>query len=303
MPTDTEKKLNGTPEPFRRRVVWGRPPATVFRAGPLPGSVAPSPLPGPAPMQLTPGILTGSMIPRAAPAAPSARTEATEPSVTEVQEVQEVQPKTTPPRPLAAAGPDLTVRPLPAVEPDAARRPEPVPAPAPAQPVASAARTTTSPVPPVQAALKPASRMPLYAGIALAALAVIALGGWIWMRPPAETPVPAVVAAPVLPVPAEAVAVPDDLPSEVAVATPVAGSPAPGIPAPTASPVAAPVPRPAADRPAAPTPRVAVPVTVVTPDPMIPIAPAPAAGPAPTEAERPSTDPDSPIATRPQPIG
>lgn len=302
MPTDTDKKLNGTPEPFRRRVVWGRPPATVFRAGPLPGSVAPSPLPGPAAMQLTPGILTGSMIPRAAPAAPSARTEAAAPSVTEVQEVQ---PEMTPPRPPAADGPDLTVRPLPAVEPDAARRPEPVPAPAPApaQPVSRAARTTTSPVPPVQAALKPASRMPLYAAIALAALAVIALGGWIWMRPPAETPVPAAVAAPVLPVPAEAVAVPDDLPSGVAVATPVGGSPASGTPAPPASPVAAPVPRPAADRTAAPTPRVAVPVPVVTPDPMIPIAPAPAAGPAPTEAERPSTDPDSPIATRPQPIG
>ena len=29
MPTDTDKKLNGTPEPFRRPVVWGRPPATV----------------------------------------------------------------------------------------------------------------------------------------------------------------------------------------------------------------------------------------------------------------------------------
>ena len=163
MPTDTEKKLNGTPEPFRRRVVWGRPPATVFRAGPLPGSPGPSPLPGPAPMQRTPGVLTGSLIPRAAP---------------------------TPPLPPVAAGPDLTVRPLPAVEPEAARRPEPVPAPAPAQPVASAARTITSPAPSVRAALKPASRMPLYAAIALAALTVIALGGWIWMRPPAGTPAP-----------------------------------------------------------------------------------------------------------------
>jgi len=32
MSTDPEKPLNGTPEPFRRPVVWGRPPATVFRA-------------------------------------------------------------------------------------------------------------------------------------------------------------------------------------------------------------------------------------------------------------------------------
>ncbi|HEY0928239.1 hypothetical protein, partial [Brevundimonas sp.] len=30
--------LNGQarPEPFRRAVTWGRPPATVFRTGPLP---------------------------------------------------------------------------------------------------------------------------------------------------------------------------------------------------------------------------------------------------------------------------
>ena len=32
-------------------------------------------------------------------------------------------------------------------------------------------------------------------------------------------------------------------------------------------------------------------------------APAPEPGPAPTEAERPSSDPDAPIATRPQPVG
>lgn len=274
MPTDTEKKLNGTPEPFRRQVVWGRPPATVFRAGPLPGSTGPSPLPGPAPMQRTQGVLTGSLIPRAAP---------------------------TPPRPPFAARPDLTVRPLPAVEPEAARQPEPVPAPA--QPVSSAARTTPSPVPPVRAALKPASRMPLYVAIALAALTVIALGGWIWMRPTAETSVPTAVAAPGLPVPAEAVAVPDSVPAAVVVATPVVATPAPENPAPPATPVAARVPLPATGRPATPAPRVAATVPVVTPDPIIGTVPAPVAGPAPTEAERPSTDPESPIATRPQPIG
>lgn len=300
MPTDTEKKLNGTPEPFRRQVVWGRPPATVFRAGPLPGSHGPSPLSGPASMQRTQGVLTGSLIPRAAPAAPSARAEAATPSVTEVQEVQ---PETTPPRALAAAEPDLTVRPLPAVEPEAARQPEPVRAPAATQPVAAATRTAASPVPPVSTALKPASRMPLYAWIALAALAVIALGGWIWMRPPAETPVPAAVAAPVLPVPAEAVAVPDSVPAGVAVATPVVAIPAPESPAPPATPVAARVPLPATGRPATPTPQVAATVPEVTPDPMARIVPVPVAGSAPTEAERPSTDPESPIATRPQPIG
>ncbi|TPW03557.1 MAG: hypothetical protein FD125_1540, partial [bacterium] len=62
MPTDTDKKLNGTPEPFRRPVVWGRPPATIFRAGPLPKGGGLPPLPEAPPMQFTPGILSGSMI-------------------------------------------------------------------------------------------------------------------------------------------------------------------------------------------------------------------------------------------------
>ena len=67
MPTDTDKKLNGAPQPFRRPVVWGRPPATVFRAGPLPKGGSLPPLPEPPRMQVGPGILSGSMIPRAAP--------------------------------------------------------------------------------------------------------------------------------------------------------------------------------------------------------------------------------------------
>ncbi|MBU3970964.1 MAG: energy transducer TonB, partial [Alphaproteobacteria bacterium] len=72
MSTDPEKPLNGTPEPFRRPVVWGRPPATVFRAGPLPKGERLPPLPEPPRMQMAPGVLTGSLIPRAAPAAPAA---------------------------------------------------------------------------------------------------------------------------------------------------------------------------------------------------------------------------------------
>ena len=32
----TDNPLNGQPQPFRRAVQWGRPPATTFRAGPLP---------------------------------------------------------------------------------------------------------------------------------------------------------------------------------------------------------------------------------------------------------------------------
>ncbi|MDO9588861.1 MAG: hypothetical protein Q7J13_13125, partial [Brevundimonas sp.] len=68
MPTDTDKKLNGTPEPFRRPMIWGRPPATVFRAGPLPKGERLPPLPEPPRAGSAAGILSGSMIPRAAPA-------------------------------------------------------------------------------------------------------------------------------------------------------------------------------------------------------------------------------------------
>ncbi|HVL42398.1 MAG TPA: hypothetical protein VM348_09590, partial [Brevundimonas sp.] len=71
MSTESDKPLNGTPEPFRRPVVWGRPPATVFRAGPLPRGAALPPLPepprAPQPRPAGPGIFSGSMIPRAAP--------------------------------------------------------------------------------------------------------------------------------------------------------------------------------------------------------------------------------------------
>uniref|UniRef100_UPI003FA5F14B hypothetical protein n=1 Tax=Brevundimonas sp. TaxID=1871086 RepID=UPI003FA5F14B len=70
MSTESDKPLNGTPEPFRRPVVWGRPPATVFRAGPLPKGDSLPPLPEP-PRAPNPsaGIFSGSMIPRAAPRA------------------------------------------------------------------------------------------------------------------------------------------------------------------------------------------------------------------------------------------
>ncbi len=74
-PSDPEDdRVSGiAPEPFvRGRIVWGRPPETVFRAGPLPrapqtwGQPAPSSAPQPRPAG---NILTGSMVPpRAAPA-------------------------------------------------------------------------------------------------------------------------------------------------------------------------------------------------------------------------------------------
>ncbi|WP_291840008.1 hypothetical protein, partial [Brevundimonas sp.] len=71
MSNQNDPKLNGSPvngqaqpEPFRRPVTWGRPPATVFRAGPLPrGSTLPPlpepPKPRPAPPPSS-GILSGS---------------------------------------------------------------------------------------------------------------------------------------------------------------------------------------------------------------------------------------------------
>lgn len=163
MPTDTDKPLNGTPEPFRRPVVWGRPPATVFRAGPLPRSGVPATLPGPGPMQLTKGVLSGSLIPGAT-------------------------------RTAATASPGLTAGPVPAVEPDAGNPPEPVLPTAPAQPDAVTAGPVTHPVtqpvtqpvthpaPPVDAGPGPVNRTMLYAGIALAALTVLALGGWLLTR-------------------------------------------------------------------------------------------------------------------------
>jgi Meckel syndrome type 1 protein len=74
-PSDTkDDRVSGAaPEPFvRGRIVWGRPPETVFRAGPLPrapqawGQPAPRPA-APQPRPAT-DIFTGSMIPpRAVP--------------------------------------------------------------------------------------------------------------------------------------------------------------------------------------------------------------------------------------------
>ena len=146
MPTDTDKPLNGTPQPFRRPVVWGRPPATVFRVGPLPRGGVPQP--GPGPMQLSPGVLSGSLIPGAA-------------------------------RTAATAAPGLTAGPVPAGELGPGTPPEPVRRAAPAQPVAVTADPVMHHAPPVDAGPGPVNRTLLYTGIALAALTVLALGGWL----------------------------------------------------------------------------------------------------------------------------
>ncbi|HEY0598539.1 MAG TPA: hypothetical protein VGD32_00440, partial [Brevundimonas sp.] len=91
MSTDDNQPLNGSPTPFRRPISWGRPPATVFRAGPLPKGERLPPLPeppAPDPLSGTPvrsnpaAILRGSMIPQAAtrPAPAPERASFAEPS-------------------------------------------------------------------------------------------------------------------------------------------------------------------------------------------------------------------------------
>ncbi len=305
MPTDNSKTLNGTPEPFRRPMVWGRPPVTVFRTGPLPkGGTLPA-IPEAPRLQPTPGVLSGSMIPRTAPKPLQARAEAAAPPVARAAEPR---PEGAPSVPGTAPRPDLTVRPLLTVEPEPARPPEPVRPPVSVSPVVVAADAADT-VPPVSVGRKSPNRVPLYAGIALAAVTVLTLGGWIWTRPRVEAAAPAVAAVPALVPPAP---VAGTLPPEGApVSVPVTEAPVEAPDRVVAPPVARPTATVPAPARATPPPAIrppSVPVAVAppptdTPPPETLFAPAPEPGPAPTEAERPSSDPDAPIATRPQPVG
>lgn len=104
------------PEPFvRGRIVWGRPPETVFRTGPLPRPPQswsqPTPRPRPAPARPAGDIFSGSMIPRAAPS-----TAVDLPPVTDADSV--IEP----------AAPEATVEPV-ATKPRRARKSAPVEAP------------------------------------------------------------------------------------------------------------------------------------------------------------------------------
>lgn len=294
MPTDTDKKLNGAPEPFRRPVIWGRPPATVFRAGPLPRGERLPPLPEPPRIPAGAGILSGSMIPRAAPAGGQTPIRPAAPSIARAPE-----PREAPATAAGVATPDLTVRPLPAA------------APAPVPSVDTAAEPASRPIRPAAAVRKPVSGTPLYAGIALAAVTVLALGSWIWTRSPAEAP-PPVPAAPVAPtVAAPPAPTIGTLVDEAAPAPEIveAAPETPELPAPAAAsrpveppPAAVRAPSPAAP-PASPPAETVVPPPPVAAAPLIEIVPVEPAGPPPTAAEPPQTDPDAPIATRPQPIG
>jgi len=304
MPTDTEKPLNGTPEPFRRPVIWGRPPATVFRVGPLPKSGGPVPSPALPRLGHTVGILSGSMIPRAAPAPAPALTQAPAPAPRE-------EPVTSP-RPAAiVSDPDLTGHSTSVAEPahPTGASPTPTPASMSAQmsipPAVVAPDISTKSDAPTAPDSKPVNRTALHAGIAIAMLTVLALGGWIWTRSLVEVPAPVAVAAPVPTVLAPSVLAPDvtpeSLPAPVVVTEPAVETPA-IIPPAVRPAVAASAPAPAV----APTPvRLATPAPAVSAPPLIETAPAPAPAPAPalTEAERPQADPDAPIATRPQPLG
>jgi len=120
------------PEPFvRGRIVWGRPPETVFRTGPLPRPPQswsqPTPRPRPAPARPAGDIFSGSMIPRAAPS-----TAVDLPPVTDAVPV--VEP----------AAPESTIEPV-AAKPRRARKSAPVEAP------------KTDPVPDVDPVVEPSA--------------------------------------------------------------------------------------------------------------------------------------------------
>ncbi len=326
MATETDKPINGAPQPFRRPVMWGRPPATVFRAGPLPKGERLPPLPEP-PRTIGSGILSGSMIPRAAPAPktdPAHEPAPVDPMVSAAPEPREAPvaapiPAPAPkPAPTAASwanhAADLTVRPLPPRQPARPAAPLQLDALPAFQPTVRDEIERPAPGH-APAARRTANRTPLYAGVAVAAATVLALGAWIWLRPTVEAPVvaaappaAAVVAAtapaPVLdapPAPVPVIETPAATAAPATLTPPVRPTAARPSPAPAA---AARVPAPASVRPAAPpSAEAAAPPPIVVVAPLIEIAPAPPPGPAPTEAERPQADPDSPIATRPQPLG
>ena len=339
MPSDRDDSPRPTPtppqgaEPFaRRQVQWGRPPQTVFRAGPLPRGDSLPPLPAMPPVAapkparprtvapMAPpaasrgDFFSGSLIPRARPAAPEAPTPArTTP-----------EPVEPPARPL----PDMTVRPLPPAEP-VAPRPEPTPvAPAPdifeeSVPVETSAALTGSTLAAASARRKASpNRLALYAGIAAVVVAGVGLTVWLTGRD-APTPVTGAVTPPPI-APAEGVSTADEttvVPPSAAggvAATPVAPAPAPvtrpAAPAPSrpattarpapARPARAPTRTPAASPPAPSTattePAAAPPPPAITTAPLV--VTVPPAGPPPTAAQPAATDPDAPIVTRPQPL-
>jgi len=209
MSTDRPDDLPNPPEPdgrdpvrptapfARAPVQWGRPPQVVFQAGPLPRgqrldplpeppkAAAPRPVARPAP-SFGGSIHSGSMIPRARPPAtgPVPGTVAPQ-SKPQPRALAPEQPRTlTSATPIAATP---TVAPQPRPEP----RPEPVVASSPIL-EATAPVVDVSPEPArrrVAAARRSSGRMPLYAGIAAAAVVGVATVGWFATRPEAPADV------------------------------------------------------------------------------------------------------------------
>jgi len=138
LPSDPgdDRPEGAAPEPFvRGRIVWGRPPETVFRTGPLPR--APQSWGQPAPRPAS-DIFTGSMIPpRAAPPV-EAPLPGERPPVEEVATpVEPREPVATRPRRARKTAPVSEPTPAPEPEPEAVEatlveaRSEPTPEPTP----------------------------------------------------------------------------------------------------------------------------------------------------------------------------
>ncbi|MBB5747314.1 hypothetical protein [Brevundimonas variabilis] len=306
--------------PFvRAPMQWGRPPQVVFQAGPLPRGQRLEPLPEtpsqPPPRPVAPqvrqasafggSIHSGSLIPRARPSA------ATGPL-----------PTSAPARPTPTPTPEAVAAPLPprAEAPVATRAPQ-TPPPPPAEPAPSTRLAVEAPAfessaPPADGVqnppsvrARPASRTPIYAGIAAVAVIGVAAAAWFAFRPGSAT-------TPEIPVPAASITTPPAAPAQVAASVPDV-EPDPAEPnaveaPPPASPIASgpsPSATPASNRPVAairtaspartesvPSSQPQAPAIVVAPLEPVP------AGPPPTVAQPSQTDPDAPILTRPQPL-
>lgn len=214
-------------EPFSRgRIVWSRPPQSVFRVGPLP-RVAPGPAARPV-RGSGAGILTGSMIPQARAASPPAEAPV-EPVVEALAPQPEsvVEPVAAEPEPVAPEPEPVVAEFEPVAEPvqsapwpapqEMVIEPEtPEPAVTLPPPLSTEAKPAARPrelpsvvvTPAIYASVGAAmqtvtrgDRWPIVAGIA--ALAVI--GGFIWLATlPAPQPV-APAPIPAAPAPAEPV--------------------------------------------------------------------------------------------------
>jgi Meckel syndrome type 1 protein len=298
MPTDADPKTpaSRSEPPFARKpMAWGRPPATTFRAGPLPRPAtwpnAPARPAPPASAPLEPAapsansaaaILGGSLIPQAETRAPASF----------VAPPRGPGPET--PAPAArsrAAEPDLTVRPLPPAEAEpVAAEPRPraelvdTPSPVPAGPAVGASRTKTS------------GRAPLLAGLAVVVIVLAAAGVWWTGR---SQPAPETASVPeggsIAPIPVEARPAESDG-EPVGAASGASAQPAAAPTATAERPVA---PR-ATARPAAPP--VVAPAVQTAPPPLeietAPLIVVPA--PPPAAAQPQAQDPDAPVVTQPQ---